>query len=163
MRTIVTLLSILLLGVFGALGEELLNWLHAHCGQMEDGLPPVTAFFYWNYGLNNGIFALSLTPFALMFLGLLLVSWVKGSGRDRFLYAFITIWLLAGLYFAVFCLSVLLPFHLLMTLVGDRPAFRVILAVDAIILAVVLGLCGHRLWKRRKGAQAAAPDAAKPG
>jgi len=161
MRTLVTLLSILLLWVFGALGEELLNWLHVYCEQCGGSLPFPTAFFYQNYGLNSGIFALSLTPFALMFLGVLLVSLAKGGGPDRFLYAFVAVWLLAGLYLAVFCYSVLLPFIILLKKVGDPSASRVILAVDAVLLAVVVGLCAHRLWKRRKSAQAAAPDVPK--
>jgi len=161
MRTLVTLLSILLLWVFGALGEELLNWLHVHCEQCGDSLPMLTAFFYKNYGLNTGTFSLSLTPFALMFLGVLLVSLAKRSSTEKFLYAFITVWLLAGLYLAVFCFSVLLPFQLLLREVGDHRAPRVILTVDAVLLVVIVVLCGHCLWKRGKSAQATAPDAAK--
>jgi len=51
---------------------------------IPNGLPAPTEFEYKNYALNAVHFALSFTPFSLLFLGALLVSLIHKSSHESF-------------------------------------------------------------------------------
>jgi len=157
MKVIVSLLSIVLLWLLGLAGEQLLNLVHASQPFQGDApLPAVTAFVIHHCPLNAGNFVISLTPLMLVMLGAAFLSVAQNWSPERFLYVFITIWLIAGIYISLFAAAVLLPFHVLLVKMGDSPLRAIVLSVDAVLVACFVFLCVRSLRRRRE----AEPDAA---
>ncbi len=158
MKFTVVLLSIILLWLVGHAGEQFLNLVH-DSEVIEAELPAVTAFVIRHFPLNAGHFSLSLTPFMVLLLGAGSASLVRRRPPETFLYLFITIWLLAGIYISLFAAALLLPFHILLVEMRDSPLPAIIIAVDAILIGCFV-LCHVRdLRSRRKAEQDAAGNA----
>jgi hypothetical protein len=134
-------LSVLLLAVFGLVGEVLPDLVQARqstgCGGTLAALPYPTTLALHVFGSGGGAFWLSLTPFMMVFVGL--AACVRGEAHTRMFWSgFIATWLLALIYFGLYAWSMLLPFKLLCAELDDRPMQWIVPAIDLVLLAVIV-------------------------
>ena len=95
LRIMLCLLSIVLLGLLGAVGEELLNLPRYHrLREGAESMSWLTHFFITNFHLNAGHFWLSVTPFMILMLGVAGMS-LGRKRSDLFWFLFVGAWLLA--------------------------------------------------------------------
>ncbi len=159
MRFSLTVFSIALLLVLGHIGEEMINYLHSQVSGIDSpSLPGLTDFVYNNFRLNTGDFALSLTPFMILFLGLFFLSAIRRWGHASFIYAFMLLWMIASLYFSLFTAAVLLPHMFLMCSSTDSMLPNVVVGIDAILTLSLSSICGYFIYKRCKLRKSGQPD-----
>jgi hypothetical protein len=148
-RWLVCLLSIILLMVLGAIGEEILNLppvrnIKHQESRQEIELNPPSSFVFENYGLNNGDFGSPLTPFMLVFFGLAAFGRSATKGQGLFWYLFASIWLLVLIYCGMFALALMMPYHILLIEIPASPVGSVVAIIDYIILATIAALLVQR-------------------
>ena len=146
----VCVLSIAVLWALGMVGEELLNVTHAHLpGEDADNVPAVTSLVIKNYPLNAGHFVFSLTPLMIVFAGLAALRRPTRKRQSQFWYVFVSVWLLAVLYFFLFVLALLLPFHILMDEAGCTVVWKAVVAIDVLLVVALVALCVWKHLERR--------------
>ena len=149
MRTVITLLSLLMLSVIGLVGEALINWLHSP--EWKGARHAALTQLVWDaYPLNAGDFGVSLTPFGVLFVGMLLLSIARRWAHQTFLLAFAAIWLCIGIYFGGLVLAILLPYELLLTDWSNTALVAGVYAFDGLLVAIFAFLCGRAIRKRKR-------------
>jgi hypothetical protein len=143
---LLTVLSVVLLGVLGLLGEELQNVARAvlptKCGpSAATALPLPTRFAFDLFGQNSGDFLLSLTPFMMIF-GAIGVCARDATRTSVFWSGFVAAWLAALIYFFLYAWAMLLPFHMACADLESRPVVWIVLAIDVVI--IVAGIATFR-------------------
>ena len=144
----VCLLSIILLVLLGILGEELLNLYHV-VGDENIALPSVTALVLKYYPVNAGHFALSLTPFMIIFAGLALISNKSNGQSQLFWFYYVATWLVAVMYFISFTIALGLPYHLLLASMVRTPLYYAVLLLDVFIVGVIIIVWIRRIRAKR--------------
>ena len=154
MRILVTVLSVLLVLLIGFLGEQLINVYEAVVGNERGGAALITELVTAAFPLNSGSFSLSVTPFAALFVTLLLIARGGNWSHENFTYAFLSIWLCLGLYFIFFLAALMGPFQLLRAVI-NRSALPVVLcAMNGVILLSGF-LCALLSLRKRSKSRAA--------
>ena len=150
------LLSVILLGLLGGIGEEALNFpIYRDICKDLSHAPAPTAFFLGNFHVNACHFVLSLTPFMVLMTAIAALSFDRRLS-DLYRYFFGGVWLLALSYIVFFAWALPLPFHLLAKAVGDSPVPGVVYTLDIVIMSSIAAywLIARRKLKRDE------PDAA---
>jgi hypothetical protein len=145
------LLSMVLVCVIGGVGERLLNLFHSTIG--NTGLPVVTDWVVRHYPLHSGHFFFSLTPFIILF-GFMAFSRRRPGEPSFFFYAFVSVWLVALIYFGLFVSALMTPFALLMTTIGYTAVWYVVVAIDVLLIALGVVLLVRRIRRARNEAEA---------
>jgi hypothetical protein len=121
LRLVITILACLMFLVFGAVGDELLNFLpHTK----TDFLPALTQIVVHSFPLNQYDFFWCVSPVfcAAMFIVLLLTSSKKPIiAPHHFAEGALLVLILFGLYFGCFLLAIIMPFHLLLAAMDNQP------------------------------------------
>jgi len=113
LRIVVCALGILLLLIFGKIGEEALGailTLLDKSGIGLENLSTLTVFVVQNYRLNQNHFLLSLMPFAGILAAMPFFDRLIEQWDARFWYAFTGVWLAFMMYFCIFIYALLTPF-----------------------------------------------------
>ncbi|MBN2210734.1 MAG: hypothetical protein JW709_04990, partial [Sedimentisphaerales bacterium] len=139
----ISVLSVILLGLLGAICEALPNLFHLQYADWE--LPASTEFFVEYYPLNAGYFIYSLTPLMAILLAAPFLGRTERQERT-YKYVFVITWLVAWIYIAVFILAFLAPHILSMTLVSKTTIIIITATIDCLIILalVALGIKQHR-------------------
>jgi hypothetical protein len=156
MRWVVCLLSLALLNLIGRIGDEAFNlpyYVYGDLRHMDAELPYWTDLVVHSYYINHGDFELSLTPAMILLLGLAVGCHVYAGVARNFWYLFVTVWLLVGIYVCMYALALLLPFHLLLSVVGPSPVDTIVPIINgvltvALVIVMALGI-RSRLRERR--------------
>ena len=141
MRWLVCLLSLVLLGLVGRVGDEAFNLPYHVYGDLrhtDAELPYWTDLVVHSYYINHGDFELSLTPAMILLLGLAVACHIYAGVARNFWYLFVTVWLLVGIYVCLYALALLLPFHLLLSVIGPSPVDTMVPIVDGVLTVVLV-------------------------
>lgn len=156
MRWLICLLSVALLSLIGRVGDEAFNlpyYVYGDPRHTDAELPYWTDLVVHSYYINHGDFELSLTPAMILLLGLAVACHIYPVVARNFWYLFVTVCLLVGIYVCLYALALLLPFHLLLSVIGPSPVDTIVPIVDgvlivALVIVMALGL-RSRLRERR--------------
>lgn len=140
LRAAICLASIVLLLPLGALGDLLPDIVEPVLRGAGNEMPGPTSFVVKNYPLNNGYFLYSLTPWMIVFVGLIFQ-------RRFFFYWFTLAWLLALAYCCSYVFAWTVPYYLLMMAMGPDTMLKTI--VTSIDWVLACGFVLLWLWRLR--------------
>jgi len=148
-KIIITVLSLVILFLFGIWGEGVLNLVTALLFPTSEpwAIDGLTNVAMSNYGVNQCNFIQSLTPFMLLLTGILLLFLKNKIGETAFWVSFNLSWIVAIVYLTLFFFAVLFPFFLLMVTLESPPIRIVAVGIDCLI---VLGMIVVYNKKSRK-------------
>jgi hypothetical protein len=133
-RWTLVVLSVILLLVLGAVGDNIMNIVGLYLKQMRPPGPTDLAFRVF-FPPQSGHFLLSLTPFMILFIG---AASVLHDTRhdDGLLYPlFAIIWFVVLIYFGVYSWVLTLPFTLMGNILGAPSPIRwVVPALDTVLI-----------------------------
>lgn len=156
-RVCITILACFLFLVFGAIGEELPNLL-AIMGDVHHKdlmLPPLTWLYREAFPMNCNVFLMASMPFYAAMIGALLLSFQSdpATAAVKFLEHSFIIGLLFGIHFGLNLLALLLPHHLLLTMMNPEKSWNfinIVLDIANVVLWVAVIVLAIRLFLRRK-------------
>ncbi|MFA5339938.1 MAG: hypothetical protein WC317_07330 [Candidatus Omnitrophota bacterium] len=135
---IICILSLILLGLLGCIGDNLLN---TYSGMVSNGnlcLPSVLKDILGIYGMNEGNFVTSLTPFMIIMVWLTVISKRKANGFEFFIGSFVIIWSLVLIYFFAVVLLLTLPFQFGITALETPVIRKIVMLIDALIICALI-------------------------
>jgi hypothetical protein len=154
LRAAICLVSVFLLMLLGVLGDLLPNVLLRGIREMGNCMPAPTSFVIENYPLNHGCFLYSLTPWMIVFAGLVFQ-------KRLFLYWFALAWLVALAYCCSYVFAWTVPYYLLTMAMGSDTIIKTVVTSIDWVLAAGFALLWLWRWRRKRCSKETLPPPQK--